>query len=210
MSNKLIEEIVLGGFSYEVAFPFSKAREVSLKKVLTRLGKVLNEKALNAASKILKERGYDYCLQAIEVVERRFLFYKHILEFEELKGKYLEVLDSKDLVLRIVFAMNGCIEQANKILLHIKELEEEVVSDSVSAVNIGYSLWAISNLNNEPTTKCLMTGVCICEQGDIVPFVKGCVISDPTRIMISKEEHEKRLAHDREICVARRLEKNNK
>lgn len=210
MNNQLMERLVLGGFNCEVAFPFSKATEMSSEKVLTRLGKVLNEKTLSIASKILKGGGYDSCLKAVEVAEKRFLFYKDILESEELKNKYLKVLGSEDLTLRVVFAMHGCIEHANKILLHIKELEEGVVSDSASAVNTGYNIWAISNLNNEPITKCLMTGVCICEQGDIVPYVNGCVMSDPTRIIISKAEQEKRLSEYTEIFVARRKEKDSR
>lgn len=187
MNNQLMESLVLGGFFYEVAFPFSKAREVSLEKVLTRAGKTLNKKALDVASKILDKKGYSYYLEAVGVAEKKFLFYKDILEFEDLRGKYLKVLDSEDLALRIIFAMHGCIVHANKILCHMDELIDSLIPDSISAMEVGYNHWTILNLE-EPITKCLMTGICICEQGDAQPYMDGCVISDPTRITRSRRE----------------------
>lgn len=191
MDNQLMERLVLGGFSYNEAFPFFGVAEKRREKLLEELAKTLNTEALNLAVKILDKKGYDYYLKAVEVAEKRFLFYKDILEFEELRDRYLEILDSEDLTLRIVFAMHGCIIHTNKILCHMDNLISDLIPESISAMEVGYNRWTVINLE-EPITKCLMTGICICEQGDIVPYVRGCVISDPTRIMVSNEERKKR------------------
>lgn len=189
--NQLMESLVLGGFSYEVAFSFSGVGERKQEKILKELGKVLNTKALNIASKILDQKGYDYYLKAVEVAEKRFLFYKKLLESEESRNKYLTQLGSDDLIFRIVFAMHGCIEHSNKILWCMDTLIGDLVSDSVSVLRIGYNRWAILNLK-EPITKCKKVGVCICEGGDTEPYTNSCVRSDPTRILISKAEKQKR------------------
>lgn len=209
MDNQLVERLVLGGFSYKEAFPFSGVAEMSSEKVLSGFKKVLNEEALSIASKILDEKGYDSYLKAIGVAEKRFLFYKNLLASEKSRVEHSEILGGDDFILRIVFAMHGCIEHANKILCHMRKLTDETLLDSFSAMKTGYNLWTILN-QEEPITMCQMTGVCICRQGDAEPYIDGCVMSDPTKIMISKGEHEKILADDMEIRVARRLEKNNK
>lgn len=187
----LTERLVLEGFSYKKAFPFSGVAGRSWEKILEELKRVLNTETLITASKILNRKGYDCCLKAAEVSEKRFLFYKNLLESEELRNKYLTKLGAEDITLRIVFAMYGCITHANKILCHMDNLIEDLVPDSILAMEIGYDSWEIGSIN-EPITKCAMTGVCICEKGDNEPYIDGCVISDPTIILISKAEQQKR------------------
>lgn len=209
VNNQLMERLVLGGFNYDVAFPFFGVAERRREKLLEELARSLKTKALDIATMILDNKDLDYYLKAVEVAEKRFLFYKNLLESEELKNKHLTKLGIEDLTLRIVFAMHGCIVHANKILCHMDNLISDMVPDSLLAMKIGYHSWSVLNIK-EPTTTCQMTGVCICKQGDAEPYIDGCVMSDPTKIMISKGESEKILADDIEIRVARRLEKNNK
>ncbi|MBU6430823.1 MAG: hypothetical protein KGJ58_01465 [Patescibacteria group bacterium] len=191
-----MERLILGGFSYSEAFPFSEVAEKRREKLLEELARVLSAEALSITSKILDEKGYDHYLKAVGIAEKRFLFYKNILESEELRKKYLIKLGTEDITWRIVFAMHGCIEHANKILCHMDNLIGDLIPDSISVMEMGYSRWEIQNLN-EPITKCIMTGVCICERGDKEPYTDtdSCVMDDPTRIIISKSERQKRDEH---------------
>ena len=207
MSNELMEGLSLGGFSYDLAFPFSKAEEMTSEKVLAKMEKVLNKEAFRVTSKVLGYKEYDSYLKAIGAAEKRFLFYKDLLESEELRNKHLAILGVEDLTLRTVFAMIGCVNHTNKILHHIGKIVERLASDCISAVNTGYRLWAILN-QSEPVTECIMTGICICKQGEREPYIEGCVRSDPTKITISKEEREKRLIEHNKILVARIRKKN--
>lgn len=191
VNNQLMEKLVVGGFCYEVAFSFSEIAEKGRKKLLEELARSLKKEVLSIATNILDKKGYDYYLKAVEVAEKRFLFYKNLLESEELKNKYLIRLGTEDLTLRIVFAMHGCIVHANKILCQMDNLRSDLVPDSLFTMKNGYHNWAVLNIK-EPTTPCLMTGVCICEQGDEEPYIDGCVMSDPTKIIISREERVKR------------------
>lgn len=193
--NKLMEGLVLGGFSYEVAFPFSGVAERQRQKIFGKLAKILNKETLGVATKILDDKRYIHYLRAIEVVEKRFLFYKNLLESEELKSKYLAELGIEDLTLRVVFAMYGCITHTNKILHHMdNNLVGDLVNDSILAMEMGYNRWVVFYLKlKEPITICRMTGVCICEEGDKEPYTNSCVLSDPTRIIISNQDQKKRI-----------------
>lgn len=189
--NKLMERLALLGFSPEEAFPFSKVSEISQEKILEGLARVLNEETLGVAAKILDAKGYDYYLKAIEVAEKRFLFYKNLLESEESRNKHLAKLGNEDLTLRIVFAMYGCIEHSKKVLCYIDNVVENIILDSSSAMEIGYNRWLLINLK-DPITTCRMVGLCICEEGNKEPYINSCVISDPTRILISRAEQQRR------------------
>ena len=190
MGSQISEGLVFGGFSYDLAFPFAKNRKMSKEMVLKDLERILSEKGIKTALMVLGSKEYNCFHKAVNIIEKKFLFYKNLLESEELRNKHIDALGAGNLALRIFFAMHGCVNHANNIL----QAMEEEVKELVPNVNLALdnpNWWTVSNIN-EPKTPCVKTGVCICERGQEEPYVQSCLHGDPSSILLSDEKIKER------------------
>jgi len=152
MGSQISDELVFGGFSYDLAFPFAKNRKMSKEMVLKDL-ELLSEKGIKTALMVLDSKEYNCFHKAVNIVEKKFLFYKKLLESEELRNKHIDALGADNLALRIFFAMHGCVNHTEKILQAIEEEVKELVPNVNLALD-NPNWWTVSNIN-EPKTPCV-------------------------------------------------------